>query len=330
MALGMRSAVLLAFFVGASCATSATVAAPAQATPTHKVDKATRAKAGKIFRKGMRAFRRHDYAAAAKDFEDAYAIAPHPAALFNAADAHEKAGELTRAANLCARYLQDAPKHDKRRRKANKMIAELTPKLGRIDIDAHGAEDVEIDGEAPQLDVTFVDPGDHVISGSFDGKRVKRQVTVVAGSLEHVLLEPPPPLAPTPAVPPPVSDESGPRDEGKTSHGGLPPIVVYAGAGATAVLAGVTIWSGLDTNHARSEFNAHPTQQGLDAGQTKQTRTNVLLGATAVVGVATAVVGLFATDWKGKHDKKDERSDEHVSFGVGPGSVSLSGRFMGL
>jgi hypothetical protein len=95
------------------------------------------------------------------------------------------------------------------------------------------------------------------------------------------------------------------------------------------VLAGVTVWSGIDTNKARTNFNAHPTQAGLDAGQGKQTRTNVLLGATAVVGVATAVVGLFATDWHGK-PTQDEHPEEHMAFGIGPGSVSLSGRFRGL
>jgi len=323
----MRSSMLVALLVGASCATAATYSPPIHAAPTHKLDRATRAKAAKIFRKGERAFRRHNYAAAAKAFEEAYAIAPHPAALFNAAEAHEKAGELTRAANLCARYLHDAPKKDKRRRKANKLIAELTPKVGRVDIDENGADDVQIDGKTPELDVTFVDPGDHVISGSFDGKRVERRVSVVAGSLEHVLLEPPPPPEPKPEKAAARPDTG--HDQGKTAHGGLPPYVVYVGAGATALLAGVTVWSGIDTNKARSDFNAHPTQAGLDAGQGKQTRTNVLLGATAAVGVATAVVGLFATDWH-KKPTQDEHPEAHMALGIGPGSVSLSGRFRGL
>lgn len=331
MALEMRSVILAALLTGATCATAATCTAPVHAAPAHKLDKATREKAAKKFRQGMRAYRRHNYAAAAQDFEAANTIAPHPAALFNAADAYEKAGELTKAANLCARYLHDAPDKDKRRSKANKMIADLTPKLGRVDIDANGANDVQIDGKAPQLSVSFVDPGDHVVSGSFDGKHVERQFTVVAGSLEHVRLEPPAPPPPE-AKPetPPATPEQPSHDQGVTrKHGGLPPLVVYIGAGATAVLGGVTIWSGLDTNKARSDFNAHPTQQGLDAGQGKQTRTNVLLGATAVVGVATAAIGIFATDWKGK-STKDEHPETHMAFGIGPGSVSLSGTFRGL
>lgn len=331
MPLDMRSGMLLALLLSGSCAAGATFAPPASAAPTHKVDRKTRAKAARKFRQGERAFRRHSYAAAAKDFEEAYAIAPHPAALFNAAEAHQKAGELTRAANLCARYLHDAPDKDKRRSKANKMIAELTPKLGRVDIDDNGAEDVQIDGKAPELETTFVDPGDHVISGSFDGKHVERHVTVVAGSLEHVLLEPPkPPPEPKPETAAGgAADQGGPHDKGGKKHGGLPPVVVYVGAGATAVLAGVTVWSGLDTEKARSDYNGHPTQAGLDAGRGKQTRTNILIGATAAVGVATAVVGLFATDWKGKSGR-DSQADAHMAFGVGPGSVALSGRFRGL
>ncbi len=329
MALEMRPAILAALLALSACGTAAAFAMPAHAAPEQKPDKATIAKAAKKFRAGERAFHRHSYAAAAKDFEDAYAIAPHPAALFNAAEAHEKAGELTKAANLCARYLHDAPDKDKRRSKANKMIADLTPKLGRVDIDANGAEDVQLDGNVPDLEVTFVDPGDHVVSGSFDGKHVERQISVVAGSLEHVRLEPPAPPPEQKSDTAVATPDQGPHDHGATRHGGLPPVVVYVGAGATAVLAGVTIWSGLDTNKARSDFNAHPTQQGLDAGKGKQTRTNILLGATAVVGVATAAIGIFATDWKGKA-KKDEHPESHMAFGLGPGSVSLSGSFRGL
>lgn len=329
MTLDMRSALLAALLAGATCATAATFAAPVHAAHGQQPDRSRRAKAAKEFRHAMRAYRRHDYAAAAADFEEAYATLPHPAALFNAAEAYEKAGELTKAANLCARYLHDASDKDRRRSKANKMIADLTPKLGRVDIDANGAQDVQIDGKTPGPGVSFVDPGDHLVTGSFDGKQVQRQISVVAGSLEQVRLEAPPP-PPARSATPVAAPVRGPRDQGAAGkHGGLPPLAVYIGAGATAVLGGVTIWSGLDTNKARSDYDAHPTQQGLDSGQGKQTRTNVLVGATAVVGVATAAIAIFATDWKGK-STSDEHPEAHMALGIGPGSVSLGGTFRGL
>ena len=109
--------------VGAVLWAAAVVAAPASAEAkgdAAEPDSGTKAKAATKFKEGERAFKRHEYATAAAAFEEAYAIAPHPAALFNAATAHQKAGKLTRAANLCARYLRDAPEDDSRREKARR------------------------------------------------------------------------------------------------------------------------------------------------------------------------------------------------------------------
>jgi hypothetical protein len=75
--------------------------------------------------------------------------------------------------------------------------------------------------------------------------------------------------------------------------------------GLTAVAVGVTVWSGIDAlnNPGQSAVKrdcaslreACPEyQQGIDA----QRRTNVLLAVTGTIGVATAVIGLFFTDWQ--------------------------------
>jgi uncharacterized protein HemY len=56
-----------------------------------------KARAAKLFRDGEAAFRRHQYDKAGEAFEEANSIAPHAAALFNAARAWEKAGMLVRA-----------------------------------------------------------------------------------------------------------------------------------------------------------------------------------------------------------------------------------------
>ncbi len=291
------------------------------------LDKKTRARAAERFRAGERAFRRHDYAAAADAFDEAYRIAPHPAALFNAAQAYEKAGELARAANLCAKYLDKASKHDSRRPKANKLLADLVPKLGRIQIDPGGGDDVQIDATPVELDVTYVNPGDHVIAATFGDKPVERHVSVVAGSLERVLLAPPAdkPAAPVEPATAPPADSDVEQDAGTRHAHGLAPGFFFAGAAATVVLGGISVWSGLDTNSARSDYDQHPTQQGLDDGLAKEHRTNILLGATAVVGVATAVVGLFATDWKPSPEAHAVRRGFDV--GVAPGSVVVTGRF---
>jgi hypothetical protein len=282
-----------------------------------------KARAAKLFRDGEAAFRQHRYDKAGEAFEEANAIAPHPAALFNAARAWEKAGMLVRAANLCARYLADAPEDDARRTKANALIAELIPKLGRIQVVDKGAKNVEIDGAPRELDVTYVDPGDHTVTGVFGDRVVRRKISIVAGSLERVVLDRPKPTK-TPVAPEPEpepeadADRDAPRDDKPLS-----PTWVWVGAGTTAVLGGLTIWSGLDTQSAREDYDANPTPEGLDEGRGKQRRTNVLLGATAVVGAGTAAIALLLTEWS----PSDETPGAEVSLRLGPAALLLDGKF---
>ena len=80
----------------------------------------------------------------------------------------------------------------------------------------------------------------------------------------------------------------------------------WVGAGVTAVMAGTTIWSGIDTlnnpgkDRVRSECKAGDTECSVyQDGLAHQRRTNVLIGVTAGVGVATALIGILATDWSG-------------------------------
>ena len=40
-------------------------------------------------------------------------------------------------------------------------------------------------------------------------------------------------------------------------------------------------------------------RRGYDAAHDAQTRTNILIGATAGAAAITAVIGLFFTDWDG-------------------------------
>lgn len=290
-------------------------------------DDAAKADAARKFKAGEKAFKRHEYAAAARAFEEAYTIAPHPAALFNAATAYQKAGQLTRAANLCARYLRDAPEDDSRREKANGLIGELIPKLGRIQVLDHGAKNVEIDGKALESELTYVDPGDHLVSGEFGDRTVQRKLTIVAGSVVKVAIDPPKHKA-SGLEEEGVPDEPAPKPDVERDAGsdkGMGPTLFYVGLGLTAVLGGVSAWSGLDTNSARKDYDENPTPDGLDDGRAKQRRTNLLIGTTAVVGVSTVVVGVFFTNWKGR--KQPVSAPEDTALLLGPGFVGARGRF---
>jgi hypothetical protein len=59
----------------------------------------------------------------------------------------------------------------------------------------------------------------------------------------------------------------------------------------------VLVWSGLDTLTARDAYVANPTGPGYEDGVGRELRTNVLIGVTAALGVATVTGALFFTDW---------------------------------
>jgi hypothetical protein len=65
------------------------------------------------------------------------------------------------------------------------------------------------------------------------------------------------------------------------------------GGTLTAAAGGFLIWSGLDTNAKRKAFDHAPTQANKDDGDSRQLRTNIAIGVTAGLGVATAVTAFL-------------------------------------
>lgn len=91
---------------------------------------------------------------------------------------------------------------------------------------------------------------------------------------------------------------------------GLSPLYTYVGIGVTAALGGVTLWSSLNAKDWQDTYEAYKDQKAsernytdsknaYDKGTSANQRTVILLGATATVGVATAVIAAFFTDWGG-------------------------------
>ena len=247
------------------------------------------------FKAGVRAFWQHKYVEAAESFEKANEVLPNHKALFNAADAWEKAGELVKAARKFRQYLEIAPEQAKARDEAQSRLEAILTKVGRLDLAGEGASDITVDGESVALGEMLVAPGEHVVAAVAGGEPVKKVVTVDAGAILRVLLEPPPP-------PPPPEPEvdSGPieKDKGvEDANTGMSPTIFYVGVAVSAALAGATVWSGLDTQSKRDDFDANPTGAGYDDGVSAQRRTNIILGLTAAAGVTTAALGLFAVKW---------------------------------
>lgn len=274
---------------------------------------AAKAEAAKEFKAGVAAFKKKQFIEAAEHFEAAYAIAPHPTALWNAADAREKAGELAPAANLYARYLDSAAEGDKDRYEAKQRLNNLSMVLGRLELSGPDASDIKIDRKLVEgQTLVYVDPGDHVVTAKAEGKFLSKNVSVAAGA--KVLVR----LVPQSETPTPVTTTSAQDPPLPPKRKGVSPVVVVAGAGVTAVLAGVTIWSGLDTRSKRNEFDANPSSRLYDEGVAAQNRTNILIGVTAAVGVATAAIAVFAVKW---------RNPKEPQLSAMPGGVSFSMRF---
>ncbi len=310
------------------------LAAPAWAQGSGGATTEDRKQAAKEFADGDRAFKNGDFKAAAEAYERAYRALPHYSALWNAARAWYRANDYPRAANLYSKYLDEAPTNARDRNNAIKALKELSEKLAHLQIHATDVQDVKVDGDPVASTDVYVTPGAHVVEGhTSDGKSVRQAQNVEAGSTVSIALMPPSAAGTTPSPPPPSPPSVEP--EKKKSHG-LSPIVVVFGGAVTGVLAGITIWSGLDTLQQKDTFDQSPTQENLDVGKQKQTRTNILIGATIGAGVLTAMAAVFLVDWKGSSANKNDETPpqpagasalRNVRFGVGPGSMLVQGEF---
>jgi hypothetical protein len=182
--------------------------------------------------------------------------------------------------------------------------------------------------------VVFLTPGDHTIRAAWsDDRALSKDVTGKAGESSTVEFKAPPiPKKPDEATPAagtaPAQNE--PAEEKPT---GLPPLYFWIGAGTTAALGGVTVWSGIDTvnNPGKAKVQRECVDTSCQAykdGKAHELRTNVLIGATSVVGVATAIVGIFATNWKGDAMKDTGHAgiSPYVGYHNGP-SLGAVGRF---
>lgn len=270
-----------------------------------------------------------NYERAAQSYELAFHIAPSKEALRSAVRARQLANQLPRAAMLAQLLLDQYGDDDASARLAAEVLTEARTKLGRIAVSCRQPCSLVLSGRAISLNpapnhVVFATPGRHALEITFDGDRaVTRELTLRSGDELALPIEPPPvkpaaPSAPTPApAPAPVVHRDGHE---------LSPYWAIGGAAATLVLAGVTTWSGIDTNRAHDAYVKAPTDQGWNDGQSKQLRTNLLLGTTIATGVATALVAVLWTRWS----DPAVRSEVAVTPALTPGggaTLSFGGRF---
>ena len=292
--------------------------------------------AAEAFDLGRQSYKDGRFAEAAEQFERADASAPNATALELAIRARDKAGDLDRAGTLAALAMSLYPNDENISKIAPDVIERASAELYELTVTCSqpceiGDGNKVVHGSASTRRTLFLGPGTHNLRAGFgDGGTLSKAVEATPGASGAVEFSQASEETPAPevaAVAPPPEPVNPDEDRGvQKEHHGVSPIVFWAGVGATGVAGVVTIWSGIDTvnNPGADKVKAECAQGDENCkyykdGRSAQLRTNVLIGVTSALGVATAAVGLFAIDWgKSSHKASEEgRAQPHFTPYVG-------------
>jgi hypothetical protein len=183
----------------------------AQAQPQSSALGDTRAQGGTdrkkaadaLFRKGLDLANSERFSEAASAFDEAYRTSPHFAVLYNAAQAHQRAGHLAKALEAFQRYLDEGGPSvpPKRASEVREQVGRLRERLGEVAVSVSPADaTVFIDGERASDHRAPVEPGEHVVLVARAGPSSEvRIVSVRARETVRVSVT----LAEPPSAPPP-------------------------------------------------------------------------------------------------------------------------------
>jgi hypothetical protein len=270
-------------------------AAPAAAQGPSIADQAAEA-----FDRGVKHFERAEYEAAAKAFARADGLLPAPNALKNGIAAARKAGAYLLVAELAARAEKRASQDPQLAAQAREALAEARQKLAWLDLNCKPEPCALTLDDAPiEVGSRFVLPGSHALRASADGgAHAEERVQLAAGTTYRITLHPVVQGAkPIPAQVAKTGEPQSPAQDKPSSEKPLSPTVFFVGVGVTVVLAGATIWSGLDTLSSKNELGDDPSSSETDHVRSNVVRTDMLLLGTAVVGGLTAFAGLSLVEW---------------------------------
>lgn len=330
-----RSARALAS-LGAVCSAALAVTAPARAQDV--------AGAANAFSRAQKAELSGDHDTAAELYELADGLAPAPEALRSALRARKAAGQLGSAAVHAERLLRRYPDDKRSKDLAEATLEESKRKLARIEVQCRPkACGLVVDGgagsaEVAETHVVYLEPGKHELNAAFGPDRGTPKVAMAkAGDRTSLAFE-----APVSTSGSRMTDaggkaglQSAPADASadrgvKGPPRGLSPWIFAGGAVATAGLGVVTLWSGLDVLSAHDAYQGKETERSYQDGLDKEKRTNMLIGATVVVGLATGVVAMF-TRWGAPSESAgtSQRTRVHAGGAPIPGgaAVTIGGAF---
>jgi len=307
-----RLAVALSLFMS-----SASGAALAQSADEVKTARAE-------FDAARTAFRNDHFAEAAEHFEAADAAVPSGKTLLLAMEARQRAGQDDRAATLAALVVARHGADDEFAARANEFLTEAKKELFELRVECvPGCELVVgtrlIHGGAQESRTVYLPPGDHRLQATWDADRVREEIVSgeAGASSTTTFAAPAPNLSPPPVGPVAAKLPHKMPAPGESSTG-LPQSVFWTGVGLTVVAGGASAWSYVDAKNnpgkervKRECVNKGETCEAYIEGQDAEKRTNIILAVAGGLGLTTAVVGLFFTDWD-TDDEAVEEKPEHV------------------
>ena len=328
---GSRSLAFLAL-CATLCAT--VLAAPTWAAGV-TVEQATEAQkedARKVFVEARKAYDERRFKDALGGFRASYHIVASPNTRVMIAHTLRELGRNAEAHHEFERAIEEAeaaaesnPKYAESAAKARSKRDALLPKIGLLEVAVQGADDeavLRVAGQEVERarwgKAVAVDPGKVTVTLSLGADSLVQEVTAVAGQTAQITIGPSPSGA-----------EKEERDE-PPRDGSLQRTFAYlaAGVGAAAFLtAGVFGTLALvKHNELEDECGDQPCgerRDDIEQGRTYQTVTNVMVVVGAVA--LSAGVVLYFTSPGGPLDEAS--STPSLSVSLGPGSISLGGRF---
>lgn len=251
-----------------------------------------------------------DLPGALQKFKAAYALAPTPLTGLDLAQVQEKIGLIADAREVYAEIAAmpakpgENPKYPKVREEAQGKVTALTPRIPRLKISLRpgtgSAPVVVLDGKDVPSAVLGVErrvnPGEHVVTATRDGKEIFRQkVTLQEGQLFEVDIDvsAPAPAAPTSTVSVPTSAPGNYATPGKDTPPSRVPAVVALTVGGALVVGGVVTY--ILARGARDDYFAGCAAQISPTCDDAGGRTKVrLLEATSFSAWGLGAIGLAA------------------------------------
>lgn len=265
--------------------------------------------ARKAYDRATEAFARKSYAEAAAGFSIADGLEPNPVALDSALKAAILADDPVLGMQLVERS-ESRPKDARVEASAKRARDKFASRAGRLSVTCPDERGCSAKLEGVLLDLgkrAWVRPGTQRVEVIIESTATQHAVEVVAGGTTDFvppvpvrpvvpITQPAPATQPAPVAQPQplLNDRRAPPPE---DDRGISPAWFVVGAVATAALAGVTIWSGVDTLERHDAFTGGD-DSAKEPGEDAQLRTNLLLGGTLLSAAGTAITGIFV-DWGG-------------------------------